>query len=316
MNGAIEALLKEVEENPLPRGHVSVYWQHYGSGTVVQRKGDDVVMKPFGFEPVAPLNRSMQVAHRIERLLYWPVTARFRSYPAVWRLAVRLARDLSSDPNFNVFKAACVASVLSDHWNVSGATPRTVAVIGDGYGFLGALIRRRLPESRLYCIDLPKTLMFQARTHETADPAASMALLGTSGFSEPAQITLVLPQDVEQVPEDLDCAINVASMQEMTTTSIAAYFAFLRRRSTPHSRFYCVNRFDKELPGGERTRFYDYPWQADDEVFLDEPCPYYRHFIAPYTLRRGPRMLGLRVPYLNYFDGVHIHRLVRLTPQR
>ena len=103
-----------------------------------------------------------------------------------------------------------------------------------------------------------------------------------------------------------------ASMQEMNEFSIASYFSFLRRRSSPSSRFYCANRLWKQLPGGEIASFNDYPWQEDDEIFFDGPCPYYTHFFARYTLANGPRVLG-RVPFINYCDGIHMHRLVRLV---
>ena len=60
----------------------------------------------------------------------------------------------------------------------------------------------------------------------------------------------VLPQAVEDITETIDCAINIASMGEMSDSSIRSYFTFLRRRSAAHSRFYCVNRLRKDLPGG------------------------------------------------------------------
>ena len=316
MDAVFDELLKQVEADPLPAGHTSVYWQQYGRGTVVERRGEALVLKPYGFESPARPSARVRAAHWVERLLYRPVTARYHSFSSIWCIAERLARDLSSDPKFHVFKAACALSVLSDYGARAAWRPTTLAVIGDGFGFLGALSRRVWPGIRLYCVDLPKTLVFQARTHQTADPHARLAVRSGGESAAGADIVFITPPNVELVDEMIDCAISVASMQEMTTASIAGYFTFLRRRSTPRSRFYCVNRLDKELPGEERTRFYDYPWQADDEIFLDEPCPYYQHFIAPYTLCRGPRILGIRVPYLNYFDGVHLHRLVRLTPQR
>jgi hypothetical protein len=101
----------------------------------------------------------------------------------------------------------------------------------------------------------------------------------------------------------------------MNAFTIQAYFAFLRRRSTPRSRFYCVNRLHKQLPGGEVASFLEYPWQENDEVFLDERCPFYTHYLSPSMSPHGPRLFGLRVPFVNYFDGPHRHRLVRLAPR-
>jgi hypothetical protein len=124
----------------------------------------------------------------------------------------------------------------------------------------------------------------------------------------------VHPKYIELVPDEIDCAISFVSMQEMNPFSIASYFAFLRRRSTPRSRFYCVSRLQKELPGGEISSFFDYPWRAEDEVFIDGPCPYLTYFFDQCTYASGPRLLGMRVPFINCWDGASWHRLARLAP--
>lgn len=51
-----------------------------------------------------------------------------------------------------------------------------------------------------------------------------MSLLSTNGAA--ADITFALPYEIERIADDIDCAINIASMQEMTEFSIAGYFAF------------------------------------------------------------------------------------------
>lgn len=313
MNPVIEQLLQIVETDPLPAAHTSSHWQLYGLQTTVERRGDELILNGSGFGSIHVPGRLGRAAKMLERLSYRRVTARLTSYPSVWRNAKCLARDLSFDLSFGVWKQTVALAVLVDHWAAYNLLPRTFTVIGDGYGFLGALIRRQFPESRVYCIDLPKMLVFQARIHELADRGATMSIISKNRM-EQADIILVLPQDVEVIPDKIDCAINIASMQEMNEFSIASYFMFLRRSTTPRSRFYCVNRMRKDLPGGEVTSFNDYPWQEDDEVFIDGACPYYTHFFGRPMLPKGPQMLGVRVPFVNYFDGLTMHRLVRLAP--
>ena len=310
----LDALLEIVDSDPLPSGHTSSHWREYGRQTVVERRAGTLTLRASGFETVDRMSFRGRILHGLERLSYRSATAQLKPYTRIWGLARRLADDLSAHPNFYVLKSACALAVLVEHWDAHGISPRTFALIGDGYGFLGALIRRWLPDARLYCIDLPKTLVFQVRTHATADPGATTSLLSGSGPVRETEIVFVLPQAVEDITETIDCAINIASMGEMSDSSIRSYFTFLRRRSAAHSRFYCVNRLRKELPGGEVTDFHTYPWRSDDEIFIDGPCPYYRYFFSPSTRALGPRLFGVRVPYINYFDGVMMHRLVHLTP--
>ncbi len=312
----MDSLLDLVATDPLPRAHTSSHWEQFGRDTVVRRRGDDIVLEARGFEPIVRRGVAGRVVNLLERLSYRRVTSSLHSYPSVWKTATHLARDLSGSPTFNVFKSAVAFALLVDHWTRYRLSPKTFAVIGDGYGFLGALIRRCLPDTRVYCVDLPKPLVFQARTHRSADPEVRMSVVLTTGPYDSADVMFVMPQAIERISDTLDCAINIASMQEMNTFSIRAYFKFLRERSAPQSRFYCVNRRHKVLPGGEVAAFADYPWQGDDEIFADGPCPYYTHFFGWPTLPDGPRLWGRRVPLVNHFEGVHMHRLVRLTPTR
>lgn len=314
MNPAIESLLRIVEADPLPAAHTSSYWQRYGRETVVERRDNGLFLRGSGFGYVYARHPALRLLNSFMRMSYRSVTVLLPRYPAVWGVTKRLARDLSFGLTFDVWKSSVVLALLLEHWTDCQLSPRTFAMIGDGYGFLSALIRHSIPVTRMYCIDLPKTLVFQARTHEAADGEATMSVLSAQGGGG-TDVIFVPPQDLELISDGIDCAINIASMQEMNKLSIESYFTFLRRRSTPHSRFYCVNRLRKELPGGEITSFLDYPWQTDDEIFIDGVCPYYSRFFAPHTSPNGPRLFGLRIPFVNYFDGVHLHRLVRLARQ-
>lgn len=177
MNPVIESLLKIVETDPIPDVHISSFWRGYGRETIVERRGDDLTLRAAGFDTIHRMGIRARALHAVERLSYRSVTFQSKSYSRIWRVARHLAHDLQGGPNFYVFKSACALAVLADHWTVHGLSPKTFAVIGDGYGFLGALIRRYLGDVRLYCVDLPKMLVFQSRTHEMSDPEVTMRVL-------------------------------------------------------------------------------------------------------------------------------------------
>lgn len=312
VDAAIQSLLEAVEKEPYPALHTNPYWREEGERLVIRREGERIFLRGYGIGLTRTFLPIRRLVHAVQRMTYRKVIRRLRSYPSVWRSAKGLANDLGCALSFDFWKSAMVLSVLADHWEDGHLQPRTFAVIGDGPGFLSTLIRRRFPKARIYCIDLPKALVFQAEAHRRTDRAAHLARLG-SYEKDSAVTTLVLPQEVEGISELLDCAVNMASMQEMNGSSVAAYFAFLRSRSGPHSRFYCINRLEKELPDGEWRRFEAYPWDERDEVFIHGPCPYYSHFFAPYTTPQGPRLWGVRIPFVNGFDGPMFHRLVHLA---
>lgn len=314
MNPVINSLLDLAESNAFPDKHTSSHWAQYGKDVSVQKNGVGLLMKSSGFETVHKGSSAARALHAIERFSYRAESARYKSFPHVWRHALDLTKAQSGTPNFNVFKTACITSLLLDHFTASKISPRRFVIIGDGYGFLGLLIRKAFPDALLTCIDFPKMLIFQANNHLSLNPGLRVSLFRNTGDAKDAELTLAPVEDYSKLDFEIDCAINIASMQEMNRFSIEGYFSFLRKRSGPESRFYCLNRRRKVLPAGEVADFYDYPWSPKDEIFVDGPCPFYRYFMARSTSSNGPRIMGLRIPFVNYFDGEHMHRLVHLDP--
>jgi len=309
INQVINDLLDIVDTNPFPSADTSSHWVKYGKQVVAERRGDRLFLQDNGFGGMkAPGHRTLQL---IERITYWRATKPIKNYQSVYKIATKLVSDLSFDMTFDAWKQVVALATLKDHWSGFNIKPKTFALIGDGHGFFGALVHRVFPESYIYQIDLPKMLLFQANTHSVASPNSSMSIM--SAQQDRTNITFVQPRDVELIPDAIDCGVNMASMQEMNRTSIESYFKFLRRRSEPSSRFFCINRENKELPDGETTTFIDYPWSSNDEVFIDGRCPFYTHFLGR-TQPNGPRVLGRRVPFINYFDGPIAHRLCHLDP--
>ncbi|MBV9462963.1 MAG: hypothetical protein JO317_01935, partial [Verrucomicrobiae bacterium] len=111
----------------------------------------------------------------------------------------------------------------------------------------------------------------------------------------------------------VDMFVNVASMQEMNPDQVAGYFDFFRSVAASENLFYCCNRVEKVLPDREVSRFMEYPWEPRDEIVFDERCAFQDYFLNLRTLPRGPRIAGLRVPFVNTYDGPSWHRLARLT---
>ena len=189
-------------------------------------------------------------------------------------------------------------------------------IIGDGYGFLSALIKEIFPNSLICLVDLGKILLFQAYYCEKAYPHSLHRLVSESSgtISQPDLGFLYCPAEfLEKLDKySFDVAINIASMQEMNQSSINTYFDFLRRYMPPDNLFYCCNRKEKEMPGGEISKFFSYPWCNEDIHLVDEFCPWHNYFLSFSRAKNGPELFKIRIPFINYFDGPHMHRLTVL----
>lgn len=204
--------------------HISSHWEHYlktGSGFARHSRDN---------------SRARHFLQWIERLTYWPATRQIETSPRVWTETKALLRSNSFAPNFLAFRTACALSVLIRHWE---DPPEHFLVIGDGQGLMSALAKWMFLSAIVYSVDLDPILEVQREFHER---------LGVD-------CKLIQPGDLASIPK-VDAAVNMASMQEMDPQEVARYFDFLRKHE---ALFYCINREEKKLRGGELLRFADYP---------------------------------------------------------
>lgn len=179
----------------------------------------------------------------------------------------------------DAFRQVCTLNLLSKYL-ADDNRPERILVIGDGHGILSALLHTKYPNTKIYLVDLGSVLFFQAYNHNRAFPGEKQCLTDESEGTENSETFSYCPADsLNTLPNvDFDLAINVASMQEMDSNVVDAYFSLLRQHNT--RLFYCCNRLEIDLGGGEISRFLDYPWLPDDEHLIDEPCPWHQWFFG------------------------------------
>ena len=210
----------------------------------------------------------------------------------------------------DAFRQVCTLTLIEKQL-APMATPKRILIIGDGPGILSALLHASYPSAEIFLIDLGSVLFFQAYNHHRGFPDERKAITDESTIRDGFIAFNYCPADrLSTLPNcDFDLAVNVASMQEMDKAVTADYFALMRRHNT--KLFYCCNRLEKHLVGGEISRFMDYPWSPADEHLIDEPCPWHQWYFG---IGRSPNVtfLSLPVPLMHRYDGLHWHRFTRL----
>ena len=91
---------------------------------------------------------------------------------------------------------------------------------------------------------------------------------------------------------------------EMEPAVTAAYFDVLRRGPAGRTAFYCCNIVEKVWADGTVIRFYEYPWDEDDELLVDGKCPW-----DQYVYRKTP-------PFYYKRKKPTLHRLAYLKKTR
>ena len=178
-----------------------------------------------------------------------------------------------------------------------------IAIIGDGYGYLGSLLGQWLPKATIVEINLGRTLFFDAYYLTKAFPQKRHEFFNEA--KAPGEAGGFLYLEAESVANVRALGawlyINIASMQEMDLPVVHDYFRLMRAEHTEATLFYCCNRQEKRLPDETVTRFDEYGWLGDDDIMLDELCPW----VQMYPKSFPPKWLP--------FDGPTRHRLVKLA---
>jgi hypothetical protein len=225
-----------------------------------------------------------------------------------YSMAESFGREIAKKQSF-MFGYDCARQVLAASYLrmvLKQVTVNRVCIIGDGYGYMGGLLKSLWPDVQIIEVNLGRTLLFDVAYIQKAFPDASMSLLTNSSDietkSSSTDFIFLEAEYYERLKgQSIDLFINIASMQEMNLDIVNHYLSLMRTSSVSKPYFYCCNRVEKQLPDGELVRFEKYGWSEGDEVLDDELCPWYQQYPASLP------------PFWRPFDGPIHHRLVKLA---
>ena len=244
-----------------------------------------------------------------------------RAYPKFDELDA-IARSMTSKQgrkyDLDVLRQALTLSFLHSSAPDKLTENTTCCVIGDGFASMSTLLLASKSVGRVVLVNLTKTLFvdlwylklwlgednFKSSVDLVVDDvglaqALAKPLPKAGGSPRIIAVQASDHQLLQGCP--IDVAINIGSMQEMDPPVIAGYFEDLRAIACKRDLlFYCCNREEKKLPDGTVTRFADYPWLADDQIFVDGLCPWHQYYYST------------RPPFYRPYDGAHMHRLINL----
>jgi len=298
---------------------VSSHWKEYSEklNFSLDETGLPVEVAGYGFGDLEVRKIPYQILCFLGMLSYLFMLPNRRDVIRIMRIARPLCRRIGLSFAQDAFRQVCTLALIERHLSPAQREGKLrVIMIGDGYGFLASLFKERFPNSSIVLVDLGKILVFQAYYCQKAHPQNVHESVFSGGEIDLSQCDFVYcPAEYLSKASQLtyDVAINIASMQEMTTSSLVGYFQFLRRQMEEDGLFYCCNRERKVLVGGEVLEFEHYPWHPKDVHLVDETCPWHKYYLSFITTANGPRVFRTRIPFVNDFDGPTRHRLTRLS---
>ena len=295
----------------------SSHWDYYHRDFASNSNGTSLSGLE-GFGSISRRSRFRQVAHNI-MLSPWRKSLKLRpEFGDILALTKMIACRQKRCLDLDMFRQSQTLAFIDDHRPGIIRNVGTWVVIGDGFGVLASLLLLVNNQSRFILINLDRSLLavlayvrmvfperFDAMTRLVQSREELASALEPGQFdSDPPRLIAIRARNqdlLSGVPADV--FINVASMQEMRMTDIRGYFSSMRTiAERKEVIFYCCNREEKQHPDGTSVRFADYPWREDDDVLVDGLCPWHDRFYS------------LRPPRYHFYEGVHLHRLVRIAP--
>tara|TARA_R110001599_G_scaffold55401_6_gene153344 strand:- start:23014 stop:23991 length:978 start_codon:yes stop_codon:yes gene_type:complete len=266
------------------------------------------------FGPLGGISAKTKLHHRIVHwLLQIPLRALgigLSGFAGADKIAAKIAHAQGRAYDKDLLRHTLTLALLQRH--LGGALKHgTIAVIGDGFANMSALLLSTHPNAKVILINLHKSLLFDCVFLRKALPDVNISLVQTEGeiadalAASDVQCIAVAAENAHLLgAAPITLGINILSMMEMDPPVTAAYFNLLRRAPSDKTAFYCCNRIEKTLPDGTVTRFDTYPWDADDEIMVDAMCHWTRlayHGRPPFYYLSNP--VRHRLVYLKKSDA-------------
>jgi len=306
--------------------HLSSHWRAYTQGSQVEidNEGCLVNLRGEGFGSYRDERWLKRLADYICCTIHFLQGEYKREVICLTKFALSLIKKIPFGNHYfsyDLFRQICAFAVVMQYFHPHGRKRFTILVIGDGYGFLAALVKSVYPDALVVLVDIGRTLLFQCFYLQVMYPKHIHIVLGCHGEdrSQPLDADfLYCPTDkLEDLQDYRHClAINVCSMQEMNKAEIERHFQHLRAQAEAGALFYCCNRESKVLPDGERVDFESYPWLPTDRHLIDGYPSVYRFWFSMRSKRNAPKWLGIRLPFVDGPDGPIRHRLTVLGGAR
>jgi hypothetical protein len=294
----IHHLYKNYYNNSANSEVTSSHWKNIGNHSVQEFNGQ-LVLNGYGFGYFRGNTIWNKTYFFIELLLTKYLEIKFHADKILKKHARDICKLSDRLYDFDCLKQVLSLQTISRELNIRNMG--TVCIIGDGYGFMGCLLKKAYPHLKIISVNLGKTLLFDVHYTASVFKNENFNFISFSRLELKDGFNFLDAENYSLLENfEADLFINIASMQEMDNSIIRQYFNYIRSSKANSKWFYCCNRVEKKLPDGEVTRIDDYPWGESSKV-LEELCPWYQLF--PYH----------RPPFWRSFDGPikHIIALVK-----
>jgi len=279
---------------------VSSHWDNYFKKFKIEKKNNKFIISSIGLFSQAKNKIDLIKILFIKINLYFFIK-KYKLNKKIVQNAKKLNKIIGVNLTFDVVKNFFIYDILNNYSLINNN--KTICVIGDGYGYLGQLIKYIYKDIKIIYINLGINLFIDSYLFSLAFKKEIPLLLNNDNINQIEQSSVIFleAENMHLLKNiDINLFISVASMQEMNFSTINNYFEIFRQNNS-QSFFYCCNRVSKKLNDATIINFDDYPWNANDKIIFEEDCEWYSKY---------PTYLPF---YWKPFEGKVKHKLVKIV---
>lgn len=292
----------------------SSYWDHYHSDFHFDGQNFRGI-KMLGSSHNSSLkikNFSYKLFDKLINLAYHKYSSNKQRFNELNRISHKISKTSSTRHNNSRIRHSLTLDFLLESLGPKLKKNSNICVIGDGYANMSSLLIASNSASKVFLINLNKSLLLDLVSLKNAFPSSeflnSICLVSDKkslieSFDVKYKIVAISSMNYDLLQYcPVDLVININSMQEINKDITKKYFDYMRVIASKRTLFfYCCNRELKELNDGAIIDFFKYPWKDSDEIIVDELCPWQKKYSS------------IKPPFFHNYDGPIRHRLVRLS---
>ena len=129
---------------------------------LIDKDGNARKFRGYGFGGLENTHCINKMVHYLCNLTYYFRLPDKRDIRQLAKTAIKILDAMDSYLSYECFRQIYSFNSIRKHLNVASNEEFNVLIIGDGYGFLSAMIKSVYPKSRITLVDIGKVLFFQA----------------------------------------------------------------------------------------------------------------------------------------------------------
>lgn len=245
---------------------ISSHWQKYLPTVKIELISWGVpsrfLIDQQGIAGLSNINLYTFVTNILSILKNFYLTIKFKCDLVILSKIIMISLKTNRLLNFDMIKHAILVSKINRKVDISSYS--NFVIIGDGFGFLGTLLKILYPNKSITFVNLPKNLFLDFIFYSKVFP-----------FSEDSP-NLISAHDRINFDKKNTLFFNIASFSEMTVNQIVSYIGAIKEVS---GTLVSLNRNTKKHPDGTLvdldSLFRD---KVKNLIFEENPCQFYMHY--------------------------------------